>query len=41
MTVDDGDGEPNVMVIRVDYRVLSSNTVHNLVYPFFIGEGSH
>jgi uncharacterized protein len=41
VTVDDGDGEPNVMVVRVDYRVRSSNTVHNLVYPFFIGEGSH
>jgi phage baseplate assembly protein W len=41
VAVDDGDGEPNVMVVRVDYRVRSSNTVHNLVYPFFIGEGSH
>jgi phage baseplate assembly protein W len=41
VTVDDGDGEPNVMVVRVDYRVRSSNTVHNLVYPFFVGEGRH
>ena len=41
VTVDDGDGEPNVMVVRVDYRVRSANTVHNLVYPFFIGESRH
>jgi len=41
VTVDNGDGEPNVMVVRIDYRVRSSNTVHNLVYPFFIGEGRH
>lgn len=41
VSVDDGDGEPNVMVVRVDYRVRSANTVHNLVYPFFIGESRH
>jgi Bacteriophage baseplate protein W len=32
-------GEPNLMLIRVDYRVRSANTVHNLVYPFYISEG--
>ena len=31
--------EPNLMLIRVDYRVRSANTVHNLVYPFYINEG--
>jgi phage baseplate assembly protein W len=32
-------GEPNLLLIRVDYRIRSSNTVHNLVYPFYITEG--
>ena len=31
--------EPNLMLIRVHYRVRAANTVHNLVYPFFITEG--
>jgi phage baseplate assembly protein W len=32
-------GQPNLILIRVDYRVRSANTVHNLVYPFYITEG--
>jgi Bacteriophage baseplate protein W len=31
--------EPNLMLIRVDYLVRAANTVHNLVYPFYINEG--
>jgi uncharacterized protein len=31
--------EPNKLLIRVDYRVRSTNTFHNLVYPFYIREG--
>jgi uncharacterized protein len=31
--------EPNKLLIRVDYRVRSSNAFHNLVYPFYIKEG--
>jgi Bacteriophage baseplate protein W len=31
--------EPNRLLIRVDYRVRSTNTVGNLVYPFFLTEG--
>jgi phage baseplate assembly protein W len=31
--------EPNLMLIRVHYRVRAANTVHNLVYPFSITEG--
>jgi len=27
------------ILIRVDYRVRSSNSYHNLVYPFFVREG--
>jgi phage baseplate assembly protein W len=31
--------ERNLLLIRVDYRIRSVNTVHNLVYPFYITEG--
>lgn len=31
--------EPNKLLIRVDYRVRTTNTFHNLVYPFYIREG--
>lgn len=31
--------EPNKLLIRVDYRVRSTNAFHNLVYPFYIREG--
>jgi uncharacterized protein len=32
-------GEPNRLVIEVSYRVRSTNTVQNLVYPFYTQEG--
>jgi phage baseplate assembly protein W len=32
--------EPNLLLIRVDYRIRSTNTFHNLVYPFFIQEAA-
>ncbi|WP_205850468.1 GPW/gp25 family protein [Mycolicibacterium sp. CR10] len=32
-------GRPNVLLIRVDYRIRSVNTVHNVVYPFYLTEG--
>jgi phage baseplate assembly protein W len=34
-----GQDEPNLLLIRIDYRIRAVNTVHNLVYPFFITEG--
>jgi phage baseplate assembly protein W len=37
--VESPTGQPNLMLIRVDYRIRSANTVHNLVYPFYINEG--
>ncbi len=39
--VDASADEPNKLLIRVDYRVRSTNTSHNLVYPFFIREGGN
>ncbi len=32
-------GEPNKLLIRVDYRLRATNAAHNLVYPFYIAEG--
>src|SRR5262245_59103148 len=37
--VDSSPDEPNKMLIRVQYRVRSSNTSHNVVYPFYVKEG--
>lgn len=31
--------EPAKLLIRVDYRVRSSNATHSLVYPFYLREG--
>ena len=31
--------EPALMLIRIDYRVRSTNAFHNMVYPLYIGEG--
>jgi uncharacterized protein len=36
---DSAPNEPNLLLIRVDYRVRATNAFHNLVYPFFIREG--
>lgn len=30
---------PERMLIRVDYRVRSTNAAHSLVYPFYVSEG--
>jgi Bacteriophage baseplate protein W len=40
VNVSSAAGEENTMLIRVDYRIRSNNTFGNLVYPFFITEGS-
>ena len=31
-------GQPNLLLIRIDYRVRSNNAFQNLVYPFYITE---
>jgi uncharacterized protein len=31
--------EQNKLLIRVDYRIRTTNAFHNLVYPFYITEG--
>src|SRR5260370_13471231 len=37
VTVDSGR---NTLLVAVTYRVRVTNTLHNLVYPFYLGEGS-
>jgi phage baseplate assembly protein W len=37
------DAEPqsepaDTLLIRIDYRVVATHTVHNLVYPFYLGK---
>jgi phage baseplate assembly protein W len=32
--------EPNLLLIRIDYRIRANNALGNLVYPFYITEGS-
>jgi phage baseplate assembly protein W len=32
----DGD-DANALLITIDYRIVSTNTEHNLVYPFYLG----
>jgi hypothetical protein len=32
--------QPNVLLIRVGYRILDNNTMTNIVYPFFITEAA-
>ena len=38
VTVDNPREEPNLLLIRVSYRVRSNNAVGNVVYPFYITE---
>jgi uncharacterized protein len=33
-------GEPNLLLIRIAYRVRANNALGNLVYPFFLREGA-
>ena len=33
-------GEPNLLLIRISYRIRANNALRNLVYPFYINEGA-
>jgi uncharacterized protein len=35
----DGSTQPNMLLIRVDYRIRANNALYNLVYPFYLQEG--
>lgn len=40
VTAETSTEQPNLLLIRVDYRIRNNNTMSNLVYPFFITEGA-
>jgi phage baseplate assembly protein W len=31
------ENDANTLLITIDYRIISTNTEHNLVYPFYLG----
>lgn len=35
---DSSDDQPNLLLIRINYRVRANNAIGNLVYPFYINE---
>jgi len=39
VSIDDST-PPNMLLIRVDYRIRANNTLYNMVYPFFLQEGT-
>jgi phage baseplate assembly protein W len=40
VTAETSSEQPNLLLIRVDYRIRDNNSMQNLVYPFFINEGT-
>jgi len=40
VSAETSSGQPNLLLIRVDYRIRDNNSMKNLVYPFFITEGA-
>jgi uncharacterized protein len=36
----DDSTPPNMLVIHLDYRIRANNTLYNMVYPFFLQEGT-
>ena len=39
INVETAKEQPNLLLIRIDYRVRANNAFGNLVYPFYITEG--
>lgn len=40
VAADEAEGEPNLLLIRINYRIRANNALGNLVYPFYIREGA-
>ena len=38
VTADTAPAEPSLLLLRIDYRLRSSNAINNLVFPFFLLE---
>jgi phage baseplate assembly protein W len=41
VTVDEQLGDPGTLTVNVEYRVRATNSVFNLVYPFYLREGAN
>ncbi len=39
VSVEDSPGQPSLVLARVNYRVLTTNDLFNLVYPLYLEEG--
>ena len=40
IVVDSPEGETNLLLIKVGYRIRANNALANLVYPFYLREGT-
>lgn len=40
ITAETAPAQPNLLLIRIDYRIRANNAMGNLVYPFYITEGA-
>jgi uncharacterized protein len=40
VSADTAPAEPNLLLLRIDYRLRTSNSINNLVYPFFLLESA-
>jgi phage baseplate assembly protein W len=38
ISADSSDDQPNLLLIRINYRIRANNAIGNLVYPFYINE---
>lgn len=40
VTAESAPESPNLLLIRINYRIRANNAIANMVYPFYIKEGS-
>ncbi len=40
VNAEEAEGEPNLLLLRISYRIRANNALGNLVYPFYIREGA-
>ena len=40
ITTESAPESQNLLLIRISYRIRANNAIGNMVYPFYIGEGS-
>lgn len=39
LSAESSDGEPNLLLIRIGYRIRDNNARGNLVFPFYLSDG--